>query len=100
MPSGNTKGVGPTLQRKLEKHYPGWASLAFLQQAKEDRADYVVAPNLTADSLAAHLRRVPATRRDELLQVLALLVHHPDEPDYASRLAKLLGAPAKRALAG
>lgn len=28
LPSGNAKGVGPTIQRKLDAAFPGWADLA------------------------------------------------------------------------
>ncbi len=28
LPSGNRKGVGPELRKKLSEHYPGWMALA------------------------------------------------------------------------
>lgn len=28
LPSGEPRGVGPTIQKKLDKRYPGWANLA------------------------------------------------------------------------
>lgn len=35
LPSGNAKGVGPTLQRKLDSAYPGWSSLPETQAGTE-----------------------------------------------------------------
>lgn len=29
LPSGNSKGVGPTIQKKLSAVYPGWQTLGF-----------------------------------------------------------------------
>ena len=39
LPSGNAKGVGPTLQRKLDAAYPGWSAMP----------DVNAAPVLTAE---------------------------------------------------
>lgn len=50
-------------------------------------------PDLAASlqTLARALGCVSAERRPELLKVFDLLASHPDEPDYLSMLAKLLG---------
>lgn len=43
LPSGNPKGVGPTIQRKLDDAFPGWADLpssADTLAVREERAAY------------------------------------------------------------
>lgn len=37
LPSGNAKGVGPTIQRKLDAAFPGWADLSAGQAAAQVR---------------------------------------------------------------
>jgi hypothetical protein len=43
LPSGNPKGVGPTMQRKLDTAFPGWAEHAG-GSGKDDRAQYEAWP--------------------------------------------------------
>lgn len=40
LPSGNPKGVGPTLQKKLDAAYPGWADMPSRALAAEPGAGY------------------------------------------------------------
>ena len=95
LPSGQPRGVGPAIQRKLEQHYPGWSSAPALRYSvQESAAAYLPArdPYDTTVAMADALGRLPPLKRPELVQVFALLVEYPDEPDYIARFAKLLDA--------
>ena len=47
LPSGERRGVGPTLQRKLEAVYPGWAS-ASMPKAQEALPHEIASPPVQA----------------------------------------------------
>ena len=102
--SGNPRGVGPTLRKKLEAAFPGWSRLTAAPPAvsavRAPPAPHYFATDAqrVTDALCLALTCVPATRRPELKQVFALLLDYPDEPDYASRFCKLLAGamPAQR----
>jgi len=97
LPSGEPKGVGPTLQKKLEAHYPGWSQLREPHRGgsrvRQESPPYVATSlDAAVQAIARHLERLTPTRRAELLQVFTLLIEHPDEPDYVARFTKLLAA--------
>ena len=89
LPSGEPRGVGPTLQKKLNAHYPDWATLPLQAEAPSDqrgRPGVAQALDVLIDALgrlsehdqkmaADHLQRIALSpdgrkSRDRLLNLL------------------------------
>ncbi len=96
LPSGNAKGVGPTMQRKLDAAFPGWAASAVAPSssspgANEDAASYGGAwpfRRLRYSDLAS----VPADRRDLLESAMLATIAGMSRPDRWRAIAHELAA--------
>lgn len=83
LPSGEPRGVGPNLQRKLEERYPGWST--FTRQAP-----------LHADTLEALARVDPETRMRIENAARAMMGIAP----LSEQISRANDAPRKRASNG
>ena len=81
LPSGQPRGLGPSIQAKLEAKYPGWWKAEAATNARS-------APSLS-DALPVVLDAIDACpSREELRQLLPLIA--TGAPAYRQRLAELL----------
>ena len=94
LPSGRPKGVGPKLRKKLDQHFPGWASTAATpappaldQSLKVVLAALIALPALRWSAVRALLDEVagrPENLNDALTELLMLLTAPPSKRQAAA----------------
>lgn len=100
LPSGNAKGVGPTIQRKLDAAYPGWASAMPEDgnRVREDRATYGANPWPFRTLKPAALRAISDAQLSAIESVLTAAVNGMSPDDRWRRTAKQLAARLDQAI--
>lgn len=90
LPSKAPRGVGPTVQRKLDAAYPGWSGLG------KARLQPVMTIESAIVQLGKALAEVPGTTRRAVLGILQNLVDAPNEAAELAVVVRELLAAAKR----
>lgn len=92
LPSGEPRGVGPTVAKKLQAAFPGWSEPP---EASGEPAGMVsIKPATVADVvdlLAEHLESLSDDNRAAAADQLRTLVHAPDSPKAKAALVRTLG---------
>lgn len=86
LPSGQPRGIGPSIQRKLDASYPGWSRLPVPGGPKVPASDLEAAVHV----IAAALREARSSTRKAVGSLLAALAEAPEEADHVAEQMQAL----------
>jgi len=98
LPSGNPRGVGPSLRKKITDAFPNWLATgqgtpdtlpAQLPGSGDGALDAVATAALVAE-LARRIKKIPRDQRSFMAQEAAALVMSPDSEETRAALAHYL----------
>jgi hypothetical protein len=102
LPSGNPKGVGPTLRKKLTERYPDWLGAA-MPVVAEPPTTYGVkrrsAPTTLRQALQIvleHLERLDSFDLSQARAAIKQVIDHPEQLDKAAALIEHLSGPRRK----